>query len=151
MVNILYDQENLVRLLFTDRMTSSAGKLEKEAFPVDELVEKNGKSVSVDRLGLLPDCKWIMHKLVTYENPSRGRARWGFALGCSGCIRSIFSQDGKQVFEVCPDPIKNFPPAPWDKAHAKIVRADVSFTKGFVRGYRDKLVDVFQGNVIKTS
>lgn len=149
MADKLGDEEELVRVLFTDRMTSSVGELEKEAFPVDELIEREGKSVSVDRLGLLPDRKWIEHKLLTYENPSRGREKWGFALGLVGAVRAISSQDGARVFEVYPDPIEHFPPAPWDRAHAKIVRADSSFTKGFVRGYRDKLVDIFQINVTR--
>ncbi len=145
----LGNQEVLVRVLFTDRMTSSDGELEKEAFPVDELVEKDGKSVSVDRLALLPSCECISHKLVTHENPCRGREKWGFALGRAEGVRAISSQDGVRVFEVYPDPIENFPPAPWDRAHAKIVRADASFTKGFVRGYRDKLVEIFQGQVTR--
>lgn len=141
------DHEELIRILFTDRMTSSAGKLENEAFPVDELIEKDGKSVSVDRLPLLPDRGCIEYKLITYENPFRGREKWGFSSGLVEHIRAIHSQDGKRVFEVYADPIENHPPAPWDPAHAKIVRADASFTKGFVRGYRDKLIEVFQGNV----
>lgn len=141
------DHEEVIRLLFTDRMTSSVGELEKEAFPVDELIERNGKSVSVDRLLLLPDRECIKCKLITYENPPRGREKWGFASGCVEYIRAIHSQDGMRVFEVYADPIENHPPAPWDPAHAKIVRADENFTKGFVRGYRDKLVEVFQGSV----
>lgn len=147
MADMLGDAEQLVRVLFTDRMTSSAGELESEAFPVDELIEKDGKSVSVDRLDLLPDRECIKHKLITYENPSRGREKWGFALGVVGAVRAITSQDGRRVFEVYPDPIENFPPAPWDRAHAKIVRADSSFTKAFVRGYRDQLIGIFQGQV----
>jgi len=128
-------------------MTSSNGKLENEAFPVDELIGKAGKSVSVDRLVLLPSNDWIKHKLITYENPSRGREKWGFALGRAEDVRLITSQNGAKVFEVYPDPIENYPPAPWDRAHAKIVRADASYTKGFLRGYRDRLVDVFQAKV----
>lgn len=149
MTSALGDEEKLARLLFTDRMTSSIGDLEKEAFPVDELVEKDGKSVSVDRLALLPNHECISHKLVTYENPSRGREKWGYALGIVESVRAISSQDGVRVFEVYLDPIENFPPAPWDRAHAKIVKADASFTRGFVRGYRDKLVETFQGQVFK--
>ena len=145
----LGNEEELVRMLFTDRMTSSDGELEKEAFPVDELIEKDGKSVSVDRQELLPSFECISQKLVTYENPSRGREKWGFALGLVEGVRSISSQHEARVFEVYPDPNENFPPAPWDPAHAKIVRADASFTKGFVRGYRDKLVEVFQGRVTR--
>lgn len=141
------DDEELIRILFTDRMTSPAGELEKEAFPVDELIEKDGKSVSVDRLNLLPDRDCIKCKLITYENPFRGREKWGFSSGFVRYIRAIHSQDGMRVFEVYADPIENHPPAPWDPAHAKIVRADASFTRGFVRGYRDKLVEVFQGSV----
>jgi hypothetical protein len=149
MSDTLGNEEVLVRILFTDRMTSSSGELENEAFPVDELIEKDGKSLSVDRLAFLLSHDCIKHKLITFENHSRGREKWGFALGLVGGIRSITSQDGARVFGVHPDPIENFPPAPWDRAHAKIVRADASFTKGFVRGYRDKLVEIFQAQVTR--
>ncbi len=141
-------EEQLVRLLFSTRMVDDSGTLGKEAFPVDELIEKSGKSVSVDELSKLDMPEHVDNKLETYQNPARDRHRWGFALAVCSQITSIMSQEGLQVYSVLKDPIEgNFPPAPWDHAHAKIIRADSSFGKGFVRGYRDKLTELYQENV----
>lgn len=141
--------ENVVRLLFSHRMTGEDGELTPEAFPTDELIEKNNKSVSVDREEMLLDYNHILNKLITYERPEKGRAKWGSSHAIVDAIVSIKDQDGTQVFRVLEDPLENYPPAPWDAAHAKIVRADESFSKGFIRGYRDKLVKVFQSDVRK--
>jgi hypothetical protein len=48
MTDILGDGEELVRVLFTDRMTSSVGELEKEAFPVDELITSFARFAAVN-------------------------------------------------------------------------------------------------------
>jgi len=141
------NSEDVVRLLFFHRMTSDSGVLEKEAFPADELAEVSGKSVSVDRLNLIKVPEDIDNKLATFERPEKGRSRWGFTYSGVQAVSNIRSQCGKQVFAVFEDPIENYPPAPWDAAHGKLVRANSSFSKSFVRGYRDKLVEVFQANV----
>lgn len=141
------DHEGIVRLLFSHKMTAENGLLTVEAFPTDELVENNNKSVSVDREVMLPDQSCIINKLVTYERPDKGRAKWGSAHATVSAIVSIKDQNGVQVFKVLEDPLHNYPPAPWDAAHAKIIRADKTFSKGFVRGYRDKLVQAFQNDV----
>jgi hypothetical protein len=136
--------EHIYRLLFTDRMVDVNGKLSLEAFPTDELVEIDGKSVSVDRESLIQD-GWLVCKLITYERPRSGRAKWGHCKSLVSRVTGITSQDGEQVFSVLEDRITgNFPPNPWDEAHAKIVRAKQSFSKGFVRGYRDKLIEAFE-------
>ena len=80
---------------------------------------------------------------------SAARAKWGFCTAIVGEVRSIHSQCGQQVFDVFNDPIESSPPAPWDKAHAKTVRASTEFGKAFVRGYRDQLIEVFQNNVVR--
>lgn len=148
----LCPKEEVVRLLFSDRMIGDAGVLTVQAFPIDELIESNGKSVSVDRTSLLTP-GMIEDKLVTYENPERGRERWGWcAASVSSIIQIVDQKDNTPVFDVREDQIlNNFPPNPWDHAHAKIVRAHAGMTKGFIRGYRDKLLDVFQGGVKRLS
>jgi hypothetical protein len=139
--------EAVIRLLFHHRMVSEIGILSPEAFPTDELIEKGGKSVSVDRSALLKVPEQVRCKLVTYERPDKGRAKWGYAESVVQKIEGILDADGRSVFSVFADPLENFPPSPWDHAHAKVVRADASFGKGFVRGYRDKLIEAFQASV----
>lgn len=144
------NNENLCRLLFYHRMVSEDGALGKEAFPTNELIEAQGKSVSVDVMSSLSVPEHIYNKLVTYENPKAGRSKWGYAFANSAEIESVLSQCGKQVFKCTPDPLTSFPPAPWDHAHAKITRASEDMGKGFVRGYRDKLRQLFQQNAIRS-
>jgi len=140
--------EQLIRLLFHHRMVDSSGVLGSEAFPTEELIEKNGKSVSVDRLSMINRLDLIYHKLLTYENPTKGRAKWGHAVASRAQIEAITSQCGKQVFSCCSDPVVgNFPPNPWDAAHAKVTRARAEYSRGFVRGYKDKLCLEFQKSV----
>ena len=141
-------EETIIRLLFHHRMVENSGKLKKDAFPAAELAEVNGKSVSVDRAKFLLMPLHIVNKLKTYENAQKGRSKWGYCSAISSEISEIRSQGGKQVYCVLIDPIMNHPPAPWDHAHAKIVRADSNFSKGFLRGYRDKLTEVFQRSIV---
>jgi hypothetical protein len=149
MSNYVGDNEELIRALFADQMVTTSGDLTTNAFPVDELIEKENKSVSVDRESLLSRKSLIKEKIEKNENPNSKRAKWGYATGLTSEIRNIESQCGKKVFEIYPDPISKTPADPWDNAHAKIVRADQSFSKGFIRGYRDKLIAAFQKNVTK--
>jgi hypothetical protein len=145
----VHSDEFIYRLLFSHRMIDGEGKLSAEAFPTDELVEEKEKSVSVDRETLI-EKEWLKWKLVTYEKPEAGRAKWGHCRSQVVMIAGIISQDGKQVFSVLEDQITgNFPPNPWDNAHAKIVRASSSFSKSFVRGYRDKLIEAFEPTVVR--
>lgn len=144
--------EHVVRLLFTTRMVNESGTLGKEAFPVDELIERSGKSVSVDEMSKIQIPSHVSHKLETYQNPTKGRHRWGYSYAVCHQVESIKAQTGEQVYAVFKDPIKtNFPPAPWDHAHAKIVRAQSEFTKSFIRGYRDQLTELFQQEVVKVA
>lgn len=151
-VNLVDADENVVRLLFSTRMVDGSGTLGKEAFPVDELIEKAGKSVSVDEMSQIEIPGHVSQKLETYQNPLRDRHRWGYAFATCNQIVNIKSQTGEQVYAVFKDPIEtNFPPAPWDQAHAKITRASPAFGKGFIRGYRDKLTELYQLQVVKVA
>jgi hypothetical protein len=130
-------------------MIDGEGKLSSEAFPTDELIENGGKSVSVDQESLILQ-EWLTWKLVTYERPEAGRAKWGHCKSLVATIRGITSPDGQQIFTVLEDRITgNFPPNPWDHAHAKVVRASKDFSKSFVRGYRDKLVEAFEPTILR--
>lgn len=146
---VLPDNEIVIRLLFSDRMVVENGRLTSEAFPVDELMESNGKSVSIDRCHLMnPD--WIQSKLITYEKPEKGRARWGASYSAVSNVLDIQDEAKRSVFCVCADEIiDNFPPNPWDHAHAKIVSAQPEKGKGFIRGFRDKLIDAFSLDIRK--
>lgn len=150
LTNELDHSEEIARLLFEHRMVAQNGVIGKEAFPVDELIEKNNKSVSVDRTSMM-EMGWYILKLRTYEKPENGRAGWGMAIASVRQVADITTVEGLPVFSVCEDPITSFPPPPWDPAHAKIVRAKPEYTKGFVRGYRDKLVAAFQENCKKVA
>lgn len=93
----------------------------------------------------------------TFSNAERLLAR---SSSLASEIREITANDhsghkdwekfsSKQVFDVVADPNQQDDFPKWDRAHAKIIRADSAMTKGFVRGYRDKLRSLFQSNLQK--
>ena len=148
------DNENIARLLFADDMVkNSTGLLTSASFPTEELMEKHDrdgkpKSVSVDRCEMIsPLRSTLEEKAKVIEKPEKDRARWGFAISEVSAIREIISSDQKQVYEVFPDPLKDGQFPKWEHAHAKLVRALPSHTRGLVRGSRDKLIELFQSKM----
>lgn len=146
MDRVVSPTESVIRLLFHDRMVTLDGDIGPEAFPADELAENGGKSCSVDRLDLVEFPLHIVQKLNTFENSTKNRSKWGCCEATCAAVHSITSQCNRQVFCVVEDPIhKWYPPAPWAQAHACVVLASREYSKGFVRGYRDKLIEAFEG------
>ncbi len=150
----LSESEEVARLLFADSMVAATtGKLKTEAFPVDELVEIEGrdgkaKSVSVDRCCQLNPLKeTLQEKASKFENPKANRSKWGFAIALTEEIRSIQTPDRQQVFDVFEDPVLGGYHPKWDCAHAKLVRAHQNHTRSLIRGYRDTLIEVFSKKV----
>lgn len=141
--------EDIARLLFFAQMIDDDGKITNAAFSTEELVEQNGRSVSVDRCWLLGEGYYHILKLkaAVLANDEKNRAKYGYATAMASDIRAIIGSDGCPVFDVFPDEIVQPAPDPWDCAHAKLVRARKGLTKGYVRGYRDKLQDLFSKNI----
>ena len=157
---MLSDREDVARLLFSDQMVDpQSGTLTDAAFPTNELAEvidkKTGakKSVSVDRCDLLSDVFHVLSaKGDVLQRPDRHRSKYGYACVTAAEIRSIVfaADDGtRSVFNTFEDPIQNGNHPLWDEAHAKLVRASPELTKGFLRGYRDKLSDLFQRRMVR--
>ncbi|MCY4228381.1 MAG: hypothetical protein OXF20_11990 [Gammaproteobacteria bacterium] len=149
----VHDDEEVARLLFFPQMVDhSGGQLKQTVFPMDELLaNKNKRGVSVDRCGMLKDYETLLHsKAHENANPEGGRHPYGYCLGKVKHIRSIkIEYDGaKQAFEIFSDPIlDNNPSREWDHAHALIVRFSDIYTRGLLRGFRDRLIEVFSSSV----
>ena len=142
------DTEELNRLLFSEQMVGDDGILKAEAFPMDELLEKDDKSASLDRSALLADRDTLLRqKLNELSNPESRRAAWGIGRSVASEVRTIALQDGRQAFEIFEDKLDNDPPKPWDEAHAKLVRSNSEYTRGLIRGCRDKLIDCFSQSI----
>ena len=155
---MLSDEEEIARLIFHDQMIDPAtGKLTPAAFPTEELIEKidsrtgRAKSSSVDRCKLLQDVhETLCAKASTLENPEKNRAKWGYTCQTSARVRSILGPDNRSsVFNVFADAILDGDEPLWDHAHAKLVRAKSEYGKGFVRGYRDQLIQLFEERPIR--
>ena len=138
-------EEKIARLLFHPQMVSQEGELKPNAFPMDDLVEANGRSVSVDRCGLLGKDfhQTLAKKAAKFANPDTGRHKHGYCLAIVRRVRAILGASNEQLFEVQADAIAQARPDPWDRAHAKIVRACPSHGKGYLRSHRDKLCTLF--------
>ena len=147
------DKEKITRTLFSPMMIKE-GKLQKAAFPVDELLGKGNKDgCSVDRYDLLvnPD-KLLYKKACKFANPPKDRNVYGFSLTSTKQIREIKDQNSSdQVFEVYPDPddIKKQPPDPWDHAHALIRACQDTYSEQKLRGLRRYLIRLFEKNIHK--
>lgn len=157
---MLEDDEQVARLLFSDQMIDpSTGKLKDAAFSTRDLIEevdsRSGKprSVSVDRCAMLANVHAVLEvKAETFQSTEKRRAKWGYARATARKIRSILFNltDGiGPPFNVFEDPIEDGKYPDWDSAHAKIIRAHPSYRKGQIRGYRDKLADLFQTDMVR--
>ncbi len=147
------DSEEIARLLLYPQMIKD-GKLKPSAFPVDELLAKEGKDgSSVDRCQLLPEIYCTLKdKAEEIANPHADRNPYGFSVAKASEIRNIpFNSKLERAFEIWPDPIvrDKEPPKPWDDAHALIRGFDSSFTPGKIRGVRDKLIDLFSQQIVR--
>ena len=142
-------REEVARLLFYRQMINEKGEIQNAAFPMDDIVQENGRSLSVDRCGLLGKSphRLLERKADKFAKAGSNRSKHGYCLAIAGQVRSLQGQDNEQLFEIVPDPVAQPNPAPWDRAHAKLVSADPSSRKAYLRGYRDKLIAVFSNNV----
>lgn len=132
-------------------MINADGKIMKNAFPTDELLAlKCKKGVSVDRCNLLKDPEKILHqKAKEIANPKANRKHWGYCIGKVKQIKSIVGNKSQQVFKISPDPISDENnPKPWHLSHTIIVVSDPSCTRADLRGYRDKLTQVFSSKIV---
>ena len=143
------NEETVARLLFYAQMIDATGKIQSNAFPMDDLIEKDGRSLSVDRCNLLGQDPRVLleRKAEKFASADRNRAKHGYCLSVVKGIRSIRGSSGEQLFDVLPDPIEQSPPDPWDNAHGKLTGAAPDFSKSYLRGYRDKLCDLFSQNI----
>ena len=145
---MIADNEELNRLLFAGQMVDENGHLKIESFPMDELLEKEGKSASLDRTALLPNpTQNLVEKLLELENRDKNRSAWGLGKSLASSVRQIELQDGRQAFDVFEDRLVNNPPKVWDNAHAKLTRAKPEFSRSLLRGCRDKLIECFSENI----
>lgn len=147
------DDEEVARLLFSPQMLESySGQLKQTVFPMDELLaDKNKRGASADRCGMLEDHDTLLQsKARENANPAGERTPYGYCVGKVEQIRLIkLEYNGlQQAFEIYPDPIlDNDPPRKWDHAHALIVRFSDNYTRGLLRGVRDRLIEVFSPSV----
>ena len=144
------DHEEIARLLFYPQMVRN-GELEPSAFPMDELLAKNGKNgSSVDRCDLLKDKVAILkQKSKEISNPAAQRSPYGFCTARAEQIRAIPEEkNSKQALDVFPDEIRdNDPPKPWDHAHALLRKHNNEYTRANLRGTRDHLTKIFSKNL----
>ena len=143
------NDENVSRLLFYARMIDDQGRIQKSAFPMSDIVQEKGRSVSVDRCKILG---YRFHNLLAqkagkFADVSKDRAKHGYCLAVAGKIRFIQGASGEQLFDILPDAIKQDRPDPWDCAHAKLVRANPIFSESYLRGYRDRLCELFSEHI----
>jgi len=125
------------------------GVLKQNAFPADDLVERGGRSVSLDRCSLLGDQahRLLERKAAEIADAEKNRAKCAYALAVVRRVWKIRDDEGKQIYQIFPDPIEKGEERPWNYAHAKLVRADPSITKAKVRLYRDKLIELFSERI----
>ena len=147
--NAVADEEEIARLLFYPQMVNQQDELKKSAFSMEELMEEGGHSLSVDRCRLMGKDfhRALGRKAGQFASADKGRAKHGYCLAVVKRIRSIRGASNEQLFEVQADAIVQARPDPWDQAHAKIVSASPSHTKGYLRGYRDKLCGLFSAEI----
>lgn len=148
-IQSLENNEDVSRLLFYDQMIDAENRLQKSAFPMGDILEENNRSLSVDRCMILGRSfhDLLARKSRKYADANKGRAEQGYCLAATGHIRSIQGDSKEQLFDVLPDPIERANPDPWDSAHAKLICANPKLTKGYLRGYRDKLCDLFSERI----
>ena len=139
------DEEEVARLLYYPQMINKKGELQDFAFPMNDLMEAKGRSISVDRCWLMGKDfhQMLERKAEQFARSDRNRAKHGYCLAVVKRIRSILGTSNEQLFEVRADAIVQANSNLWDHAHAKIVRANPCHTKGYLRGYRDKLSTLF--------
>jgi len=149
-MNPVDDSEPVSRLLFYPQMIDADNNLQSSAFPMDEIVEKEGRSISVDRCKVLgPEYHDILDRKAThFAKEGKNRSKHGYALAVTGRIHKIVGKQNEQLFMVSPDKIHKLPPDPWDDAHAKLTRMDPNHNKGYLRSYRDKLCELFSENFV---
>lgn len=127
------------------------GILTPSAFPMDELLAKQGKSgASVDRCKLLPNPDTLLReKSQGISNPAGGRNPYGFSVAEAYNIRAIVvDTTSAQALDIWPDEIRyNDPPKPWDDAHALIRKFDKEYTRAHLRGTRDHLTAIFSESI----
>ena len=145
----LEDRETVARLLFYAQMINARGEIQSNAFPMDDILGEGGRSLSVDRCRLLGRNyhSLLEQKAGKFAKSGSNRAKHGYCLAVVGHIRAIRGGEGEQLFDVLPDSIEQSPPEPWDCAHAKLIAAKHGFSKSYLRGYRDKLCELFSKRI----
>lgn len=144
---VVDNSEEVARVLFDPDMVDSAGNLTARAFPTDELVRKNGKTVSVNRSSKFDDSHAeIKRRAAVMENPEKGRSAWGYRLGLVESVRQIRDSENQQrIFQVYCDPVEF--DGKIDVFHASITKASEGYTRGYVRGFRDHLATAFNKSI----
>lgn len=146
------DNERIARIIFVPYMMRD-GALCDTAFPMDELLKVKKDGCSVDRCDLLNDHeKLLRDKASKYENPEKGRTSYGFAAAKASEIRALQIDNAGvsvQALEISADPINDgLPHDPWNHAHALLHKHDESYTRGQLRGMRDKLKALFSSDIV---
>lgn len=140
--------ERIVRFLFFPQMIDRDGKLTPSAFPIDEIIEDKGKSLSTTREQLALERGWVLELMCRERaNPEKDRAAFGHAIGAAKSIRAIVvdSKSGEKLFDIVPDPVLF--KGETDTTHAKVSSANPAWKKAFIRGFRDKLADAFNERI----
>lgn len=146
------DNERIARIIFIPYMMRD-GALCDAAFPMDELLKYKKDGCSVDRCDLLKNHVMLLRdKASKYENPEKGRSSYGFATAKASEIRALQIDNAgvsAQALDISADPKNDgSPPDPWNHAHALLHKYDESYTRGQLRGMRDKLKALFSSDIV---